>query len=65
MQNNELRGLDILNGFSIILGCLNYDNLTRTISNDELMKEIKKQDREYLEKIISQNEEIIRLLKDR
>lgn len=65
MQDNQLKGLDILNGFAIILGCLNYDINSKTVSNNELMKEIKKQDREYLEKIITQNEEIIKLLKER
>ena len=39
-------------------------NLSQT-SNDELMKELQKQDIKYLSKIIKQNEEIIKLLKNR
>jgi hypothetical protein len=43
---------------------LDYNlNVTQT-SNDVLFKEIQKQNKEYLEKIIKQNEEIIKLLKD-
>lgn len=39
-------------------------NLSQT-SNDALMKELQEQDRKYLSKIVSQNNEIIRLLKDK
>ena len=39
-------------------------NLSQT-SNDALMKELQEQDRKYLSKIVSQTEEIVRLLKDK
>jgi hypothetical protein len=43
---------------------LDYNlNVTQT-SNDVLFKELQRQNKEYLEKIIKQNEEIIKLLKD-
>ena len=39
-------------------------NVSQT-SNDELMKELQQQDRKYLSKLIKQNEEIIKLLKEK
>lgn len=39
-------------------------NISQT-SNDELMKELQKQDKEYFEKIIENQEEIIKLLKEK
>lgn len=38
--------------------------LLQDFNNTDLMNELQKQDSEYLEKIIQQNEEIIRLLKE-
>lgn len=62
-QENELPSnydlaLGFLQVFDVIL------NISQ-VSNDVLFKELQKQDKEYLEKIIKQNEEIIKLLKNK
>lgn len=57
---------NIPNNYDLVLGLLQvFDVLLNMsqVSNDVLLKELQKQDKEYLEKIIEQNEEIIKLLK--
>lgn len=58
---------NLLNEFDLFLGFLQiYDlllNLNQT-SNDTIMQELQRQNKEYLSKIIEQNEEIINLLKN-
>lgn len=58
MRNNSI---DIT---SLILQLYNLILLLQDFNNTDLMQELQKQDKEYLEKIIQQNEEIIRLLKE-
>lgn len=53
---------DLLFGFLQVIDLLL--NLSQT-SNDEIMKELQVQDKEYLTKIIKQNDEIIKLLKEK
>ena len=58
MRNNlDLTSL-ILQLYSVIL-------LLQDYNNRDLMQELQKQDSDYLEKIIKQNEEILTLLKER
>lgn len=62
MNNNN--GFFLLNVLANCFQMLDYNlNVTQT-SNDVLFKELQKQNKQYLEKIIKQNEEIIKLLKD-
>lgn len=42
-----------------------YEMLLKDAKNNELMQYLKHQDTDYLETIIDQNKEIIRLLKER
>ena len=55
-----------ISDYNLLLGLLQvYDlflNLNQ-VSNDTILKELQNQDKIYLEKIIEQNEEIIKLLK--
>lgn len=51
----------ILGFFQVIDLLLNVSQ----VSNDTLLKELQEQDRNYLSKIIKQNEEIIKLLKEK
>lgn len=61
---NDNNGFFLLNVLANCFQILDYNlNVTQT-SNDVLFKELQKQNKEYLEKIIKQNEEIIKLLKD-
>lgn len=59
MNNN------IVNNLSLILQALSLQILFQDFNNTDLMQELQKQDKEYFEKIIKQNEEILKLLKER
>lgn len=48
---------------SLILQALSLEVLFKDYNNTDLMQELQKQDSEYLEKIIKQNEEILKILK--
>ena len=60
MTNNN-----IVNNLSLILQALSLQILFHDFNNSDLMQELQKQDSDYLEKIIKQNEEILSLLKER
>ena len=54
--------------YELLFGFLQVIDLILNISqtsNDELMKELQEQDRKYLSKLIKQNEETIKLLKEK
>ena len=59
MNNN------IVDNLSLLLQTLSLQVLFKDFNNKDLMNELQRQDSEYLEKIIKQNEEIIKLLKER
>jgi hypothetical protein len=50
---------------SLMLQAISLEILMKDYNNVDLMQELQKQDREYFEKLIKQNEEIIKLLKER
>ena len=54
-----------VDNLSLVLQALSLQLLFQDCNNSDLMQELQKQDSEYLEKIIKQNEEIIKLLKGR
>lgn len=53
------------NNLGLILQALSLEILFKDYNNSDLMSELQTQDEKYLKKIIEQNEEIIRLLKER
>ncbi len=53
-----------VDNLSLILQTLSLIILFRDYNNSDLMEELQKQDNNYLEKIINQNEEILKILKD-
>lgn len=59
MNNN------IVNNLSLVLQTLSLQLLFDDCNNTDLMQELQRQDKEYLEKIIKQNEKIISLLEER
>lgn len=59
---NNLDFLDVLTIFSVVLQVMTYDQTMKQTSTDDIMKELQKQDREYMEKIIEQNNEILKKL---
>ena len=54
-----------VDNLSLILQALSLEILFRDYNNRDLMQELQRQDSEYLEKIIEQNKEILKLLKER
>lgn len=59
MNNN------IIDLISLFLEILSIEILYRDYNNSDLMQELQKQDKEYLEKIIQQNKDILEILKER
>ena len=63
MQNsNNFTALDIISILSLMLQIQGYKNDLSQSSNDDLMRELQKQDREYLEKIIENQNRILEKL---
>ena len=56
---------NVTNNLALLLQALSLQILFQDFNNTDLMQELQRQDSEYLEKIIKQNEEIITLLKER
>lgn len=61
-QNGNYSFLDMLNVFSVILQMIGYDKDQKQTSNDDLLRALQIQDREYLEKIISNQNQILEIL---
>lgn len=59
MNNN------VVDNLSLILQMISLEILFRDYNNGDLMQELQNQDSNYLEKIIEQNEEILKILKER
>lgn len=53
------------NDISLILQAISLEILLRDYNNSDLMQELQTQDEKYLKKIISQNDEILGILKER
>lgn len=56
---------DFINNLSLVLQALSLQILFQDYNNSDLMQELKQQDTNYFEKIIMQQEEILKLLKER
>jgi hypothetical protein len=54
-----------VDNLALVLQALSLQILFEDYNNRDLMQELQKQDSEYLEKIIEQNEEILKLLRER
>ena len=63
-NNNNFTTLDILTVLSLMLQIEGYKNDMSQSSNDDLMRELQKQDREYLERIIETQNKILDKLAD-
>jgi len=53
-----------VDNLSLILQTISLELLFRDFNNTDLMNELQSQDRNYLERIINQNNEIIKILKE-
>ena len=64
MSGNNLDFLDMLTILSVALQIMGYQNDMSQSSNDDLMKELQRQDKAYLEKIIENENKILEKLAD-
>ena len=64
MNGNNLDFLDMLTILSVALQIMGYQNDMSQSSNDDLMREIQRQDKAYLEKIIENQNRILEKLAD-
>ena len=64
MSGNNLDFLDMLTILSVILQIMGYQNDMSQSSNDDLMRELQRQDKAYLEKIIENENKILEKLAD-
>ena len=63
-SGNNLGFLDILTILSLIIQIMGYHNDMSQSSNDDLMRELQRQDKEYLNKIIENQNKILEKLAD-
>ena len=61
-NGNNLDFLDMLTILSVMLQIMGYQNDMSQSSNDDLMNELQRQDKEYFKKIIEQNNQILSIL---
>ena len=64
MSGNNLDFLNMLTILSVMLQIMGYQNDMSQSSNDDLMKELQRQDKSYLEKIIENQNKILEKLAD-
>ena len=64
VNGNNLDFLDVLTILSVILQIMGYQNDMSQSSNDDLMRELQRQDKAYLEKIIENENKILEKLAD-
>lgn len=64
MSGNNLDFLDVLTILSVALQIMGYQNDMCQSSNDDLMRELQRQDKAYLEKIIENQNKILEKLAD-
>ena len=63
-NGNNLDFLDMLTILSVMLQIVGYQNDMSQSSNDDLMRELQRQDKAYLEKIIENQNKILEKLAD-
>lgn len=63
-SGNNLDFLDVLTILSVILQIMGYQNDLSQSSNDDLMRELQRQDKAYLDKIIENQNKILEKLAD-
>lgn len=58
-QHDNFDVMDLLSALSTIMQLLIYEEQKNQLTNDDLMQELQKQNKAYLEKIIANQKEII------
>lgn len=63
-RGNNLSFLDFLTIYSVILQMSGYEQNLKQASTDDLMKELQHQNKDYLERVIENQKEIMKILSD-
>ena len=63
-NNNEWDFLDVLTVFSVLLQMMGYQSDQRQASNDDILRELQRQNAEYLERIIDEQKNIMKILSE-
>lgn len=63
-NNNEWNFLDVLTVFSVLLQMMGYQSDQRQASNDDILRELQRQNAEYLERIIDEQKNIMKILSE-
>ena len=63
-NGNNLDLLDVLTILSVMLQIMGYQNDMSQSSNDDLMRELQRQDKAYLEQIVENQNKILEKLAD-
>lgn len=60
--NQQFEFLDIITIISFAMQLMNQQNISRQVTSDDIMQELRVQDSKYLQHIMDQNNQIINLL---
>ena len=63
-NNNGWSFLDMLTVFSVLLQMMGYQSDQKQASNDDILKELQRQNMDYLEKITYQQKRIMEILSE-
>lgn len=61
-ENQQFEFLDIINIISFAMQLMNQQNISKQVTSDDIMQELRIQDSKYLQHIMDQNNQIINLL---
>lgn len=63
-RNNGWSFLDTLTVFSVLLQMMGYQSDQKQASNDDILRELQRQNMDYLEKITDQQKKIMEILSE-
>nr|DAO52797.1 MAG TPA: hypothetical protein [Caudoviricetes sp.]DAR30143.1 MAG TPA: hypothetical protein [Caudoviricetes sp.] len=63
-NNNGWSFLDTLTVFSVLLQMMGYQSDQKQASNDDILRELQRQNMDYLEKITAQQKKIMEILSE-
>lgn len=63
-NNNGWSFLDTLTVFSVLLQMMGYQSNQKQASNDDILRELQRQNMDYLEKITDQQKKIMEILSE-
>lgn len=63
-NNNGWSFLDTLTVFSVLLQMMGYQSDQKQASNDDILRELQRQNMDYLEKIMDQQKKIMEILSE-